>query len=355
MKSLYVTSTEVYSGKSAVCVGLGLRFRRDGFKAGYMKPVNVNCPLYEGLAFDEDVVFAKEMFEMSEPMDLLLPVALTPGKMDQQLRGPEVDYQPRLLDSFERLAAGRDIMVLEGGRSLREGYFVGLPPLHVVELLNARVLMVIKYDDTLMVDRAMTGQNYFGDRLLGIVINETPLDRVDSVLGAVVPFLARHDVSTLGVIRLERLLAAPSVRELAEGLHAEILCGADKLDELVEHMLVGGMGADAALSYFRRKPRKAVVAGGDRTDLLLAALETSTRCLILSGNLYPSPAVLNRAEELGVPVLLCNLDTMSTVDIADGYFGRSQFQQPQKIEMFTALLDKYLDFDQLYGTLGVSR
>jgi hypothetical protein len=46
---------------------------------------------------------------------------------------------------------------------------------------------------------------------------------------------------------------------------------------------------------------------------------------------------------------------MSTVDIADGYFGRSQFQQPQKIEMFTALLDKYLDFDRLYGTLGVSR
>src|SRR5512136_2434690 len=133
MKSLYVTSAEVYSGKSAVCVGLGLRFRKDGFKAGYMKPVNVNCPLCEGLAFDEDVVFAKQMFEMPEPPELLLPVALTPGKLEQQLRGPETDYQPRLLDCFAKVAAGRDIMILEGGRSMREGYVAGLPPLSVVE------------------------------------------------------------------------------------------------------------------------------------------------------------------------------------------------------------------------------
>jgi hypothetical protein len=35
MKSLYVTSAEIFSGKSALCVGLGARFRKDGFKAGY--------------------------------------------------------------------------------------------------------------------------------------------------------------------------------------------------------------------------------------------------------------------------------------------------------------------------------
>jgi BioD-like phosphotransacetylase family protein len=238
---------------------------------------------------------------------------------------------------------------------MREGYVAGLAPLTVVELLDAQALMVVKYDDTLMVDRAMAAEDYFGDRLLGVVLNEIPLDRVDQVLGAAVPFLARHNVSTLGVVRKERLLAAPSVRELAEGLNAEILSGTDRLDELVEHLLVGGMGADAALSYFRRKPHKAVIAGGDRTDLLLAALETSTRCLILTGNLYPNPAVLNIAEEQHVPILLCSLDTRSTVDVAEDYFERSRFQQPQKIEMFTALLEKYLDFDLLYQALGLSR
>ena len=38
-------------------------------------------------------------------------------------------------------------------------------------------------------------------------------------------------------------------------------------------MLVGAMSVESALSYFRRKPNKAVITGGDRADIQLAALE----------------------------------------------------------------------------------
>jgi len=38
MVTLYVTSPEAYSGKSALCVGLGRHFRREGYTIGYMKP-----------------------------------------------------------------------------------------------------------------------------------------------------------------------------------------------------------------------------------------------------------------------------------------------------------------------------
>ena len=37
MKSLYVTSVERYSGKTAVCLVLGKRFQADGKKVGYLK------------------------------------------------------------------------------------------------------------------------------------------------------------------------------------------------------------------------------------------------------------------------------------------------------------------------------
>jgi hypothetical protein len=40
MATVYVTSTETFSGKSALCVGLGKRLLRDGFTVGYMKPVS---------------------------------------------------------------------------------------------------------------------------------------------------------------------------------------------------------------------------------------------------------------------------------------------------------------------------
>jgi BioD-like phosphotransacetylase family protein len=353
MANLYITSAETFSGKSALCIGLGMQFRTDGLKAGYMKPVNVNSLLREGLPYDDDVAFAKQIFDMPEAPTLIGPIALTKARLDQQLRGPEINYETYFLDAFRQLSANRNLMVLEGGRSWREGHVVGLSAKRVVELAQARVLIMLKYDDTLLVDRALASQDYFGDTLLGMVINETPrayLEHINDLMG---PFLQRHNLDVLGVLPKEPRLAAPTVAELAEGLHAEILTGVDKTGELVENMLVGAMSAEAALTYFRRRTNKAVITGGDRVDIQLAALETSTRCLILTGNLYPSPVALNRADELGVPMLLADMDTLTAIDVVESYMGRSRFQQTEKVERFTALLKENFNFALLYDKLGI--
>lgn len=355
MKTLYITSAETYSGKSALCVGLGMRFRRDGQKVGYMKPVNVNCQVRDGKPYDEDVFFGRQVYGMTEPADLISPVALTPARLEQQLRGPEVDYEPRLRQAFDRLSEGRDVLVMEGGRSLREGYVAGLPPKKVVETVDALVLEVIKHDDTLLFDRALTGQNYFGHKMLGVVLNEVPKAQFEFVQEVVVPYLARHGVRTFGVLPKDEMLSAPSVLELAEGLDAEIVCATECTEELVESVLVGAMSVESALTHFRRKPNKAVITGGDRSDIQLAALETSTRCLILTGSLYPSPPVLNRAEEMCVPVLLTKLDTLNTIEIIENSFGRSRFQQPLKMRRFAELLEEHFDFAGLYEALGLPR
>src|SRR5512136_888799 len=355
MANLYVTSAETFSGKSALCIGLGVRFRADGLKAGYMKPVNVNCRLREGLPYDDDVTFARQIFDMPEPPTLIGPVALTPAKLEQQLRGPETAYEPRFMEAFKQLAASRDVMVLEGGRSWREGYVAGLTARRVVALAQAQVLIVLKHEETLLADRALAAQDYFGPALMGVVINETPRAHMDDMREIVEPYLKRHGLPVLGVLPKDPLLAAPTVAELAEGLHAEILSGADKTGELVEHMLVGAMSAETALTYFRRQANKAVITGGDRADIQLAALETSTRCLILTGNLYPSPVVLNRADELGVPVLLADMDTLRAIEVVEGYLGRGRVQQPQKVDRFVKLLTEHLNFAVLYEGLGLKK
>jgi hypothetical protein len=353
MANLYITSAETFSGKSALCIGLGIRFRKDGHQAGYMKPVNVSCQISEGLPCDDDVNFARGVFEMPEPTSLIGPVALTPAKIEGQLRGPEVAYEQQFMDAYTRLSEGRDIMVLEGGRSWREGYVAGLSARRVVELTHAQVIIVLKYENALLVDRALAAQDYFGPALMGIMINETPRTNLEHAKEVISPFLDRHKLDVLGILPKDIMLAAPTVAELAEGLRAEILCNAENTGALVEHMLVGAMSAEAALTYFRRKPNKAVITGGDRADIQLAALETSTRCLILTGNLYPSPAVLNRADELGVPVLLADLDTLSTIEIVESYLGRGRVQLPQKIERFSALLNENFDYTALYRRLAI--
>ena len=60
MKSLYITSVERYSGKTAVCLALGKRFQDDGYKVGYLKPLSIQPWLEGGKIVDEDATFVKE-------------------------------------------------------------------------------------------------------------------------------------------------------------------------------------------------------------------------------------------------------------------------------------------------------
>jgi BioD-like phosphotransacetylase family protein len=354
MANLYVTSAETFSGKSALCIGLGMRFAADGLKVGYIKPVNVTGGGGNGRVVDEDVLFARQVLDLPEAVDVIGPVSLSQTKLQQQLNGPEVDYEPKLRQALAIMSAGRDVVVLEGGRSLREGYVAGLPPRHVVEMAHARVLLVLRYDEALMVDRALTAQDYFGNRLIGTVINQVPPAAIKDLYETVVRYLTRHDIYPLAVLPKDPLLLAPTVAELAEGVDADILCCAERQEAPVEHMLVGAMSVEQARSYFRGKANKVVITGGDRVDIQLAALETSTRCLILTGNLYPSPAVLRRAEELGVPVLLVKTDTLSCIEVVEKYFGRSRFQQPHKVSHFNDLLNEHFDFATLYESLDLA-
>ena len=354
MATLYITSSETFSGKSALCIGLGKRFQRDGLRVGYMKPVNTLAQSRAGVPYDADVEFAKQTFELPEPVDVLSPVAITPQRTEAILKGEDkTDYEARLLAACRQVCQQYDVTILEGGYSLREGYMINLPSPYVASLLKAKALTVTRYEERLVVDQVLTAQKRLGDNLIGAVINVIPRQRMEFAQTVLKPFLEAQGVPVFGCLPRERLLQAVSIGELAEGLDAQVLCCTERMDDLVEHLMVGAMTVDSALSYFRRRPNKAVITGGDRSDIHLAALETDTRCLILTGNLSPSPLILTRAEEAGVPILLARYDTLSAVEIAEKYFGRSRFQQNKKVERFSQILDEKFDFEALYAALDL--
>jgi BioD-like phosphotransacetylase family protein len=354
MATLYITSTETFSGKSALCAGLAKRLEADGHRIGYMKPVSTGTRLAAGLV-DEDAEFFRQTFGFPDSLEDMVPVGVAPHTVEAILRGEETtDFAAKLQAAYERIARDRDIVILEGGSNLREGYLIGLPTPQVGRLLGARELVVVKYNDDLQVlDDALTSRVRFGESLIGIVLNVVPRQRMPFVQEVLKPSLEGRGVPVLAVLPQERLLLSISVEELAEFLSGKILCCADKKDELVEHLMVGAMGVDSALTYFRRKPNKAVITGGDRPDIQLAALETSTKCLILTGNLRPSPIILGRAEEVGVPMILVRQDTLSAVEVIERFFGKTRFHQQKKVERFEEMLADRFSFDILYGALGL--
>jgi len=136
-------------------------------------------------------------------------------------------------------------------------------------------------------------------------------------------------------------------------LGAEVLCRPDRMELMVESLKIGAMNVNSALEYFRRAHNMAVVTGGDRTDIQVAALETSTQCLILTGHLPPTDTILSRAEDLEVPILSVDLDTLTTVEIIDKAFGQARLHEPIKVQEICQMMANHFDGDRLLAKLGL--
>ncbi len=96
---------------------------------------------------------------------------------------------------------------------------------------------------------------------------------------------------------------------------------------------------------------KVVITGGDRSDIQLAALQTSTKCLILTGNLHPSPVIVDRARQIGVPIILVMDDTLTAVEKMEDVLGNMRVREGTKIARARELFEQNVDFDRLYSML----
>jgi BioD-like phosphotransacetylase family protein len=184
----------------------------------------------------------------------------------------------------------------------------------------------------------------FGEDLLGIVINKVPPSRMEAVRGL--------GGAVLAVIPEERTLLSLSVAELAELVEGKILNEAGKSAELVENYMLGALGVDSGLDYFGRKLNKAVVVKGERPDMQLAALQTSTRCLVISGDGEPIYDVRHSAEDKAIPIIVTDEDTNSVVESVEQALGMTKFNQEPKLPRLAEIMEQRFDFDALSKVLA---
>src|SRR4030042_103924 len=77
MISLYVGSTSGYSGKTLVSMGLGHKFKRDGLKVGYFKPVGILPIKVDNVLTDNDAWRIYRALELKDPLSEICPIVLT--------------------------------------------------------------------------------------------------------------------------------------------------------------------------------------------------------------------------------------------------------------------------------------
>ncbi len=335
MVALYVTSSEGGGGKTAVCAGLGNHLLRDGRKVGFFKPVIADGKIKPAGDSDRDTVFIKNLFALEEPADLLCPVF-----------SDESSLKSGVKDAYARVSRQKDVVIIEG---VSEQSQVARD---IVDALDARVVVVEGYSKESL--KAIDSYQGWGEHLLGIALNRVPKNRLEQVRGEISAQSGQAGTKIIGILPEDRTLFAPTIGELTDYIQGETLTGAEKSGELVENIMLGARNVDSGPEYFIGKANKAVVLRASRPDMQLAALETSTRCLVLTGGKAPHPTVLSQAEKKNVPIILTSDDIPTIATNIEEALGKTRFNQETKLPRLNEIMEQHFDFTVLYQGLGLA-
>jgi BioD-like phosphotransacetylase family protein len=163
---------------------------------------------------------------------------------------------------------------------------------------------------------------YIGSNsIAGVILNRVPAKRT-------VPIRAAYEaagVKLLGIVPEDRLLAAPSIGQVAEALGGDSEQLDGNSDRLLERVVIASIAADPGQSYFDRTKANAIIVRSDKPDLQLAALNTGPICLIVTGGLPVLSYVLERVADEEIPLVRTKLDTTQAVGAIEGLFGSRPF------------------------------
>ncbi|WP_031515277.1 phosphotransacetylase family protein [Desulfofalx alkaliphila] len=349
MQNLYITGT-AGSAKTAMAVGLGLKLQAEGYKVSYFKPIGITTA--SGSTADEDGILMKKVLGMDTPLDIIVPCTTSPFYLTRFQQSSNL--AKKIQSAFEVVSKDADLVLIDGAIFPHAMASINLDAPSLAHDFNAATLYMIRLKNDFSMDQAMFFNRYFKAHdipVVGNVFYNVPRQILAKTEGVYRRLLTDNGFDTLGIVPQRPELNAPTVEQYYEVLGGEILTGEDKLDRPVEDSIVGAMTIESALGYLRRAANKAVVTGGDRADLALAALETDTSVLILTGGLYPDVKVIAKASEKEVPVILVHYDTFTTIERMTEVSNRIKPENESVIKVALENIEKYVDWRQIIDKL----
>jgi BioD-like phosphotransacetylase family protein len=343
-----------FSGKTIFTLGFSLLLKEKNYKVGYIKPLGKDPLIHRGEIVDANVSFLKEVLNLDEHITTLSPFVSTLDTLNTTLSGKMKNTGERILKSI-RAIKDKDIVLIAGTTDLFEGSVFGINGIRIVRATGAKALIVESWENEETVDDLFGAKEIFGDDLVGVVLNKVREESLEFIKKKVRPYLRRHRIEVFGLLPKDNVLGAVAVRTLVEILGGRVLCAEDRLNELVENFSIGAMDVNNALKYFKATPNKAVITGAHRPDIQLAALETSTKCIILTGGLLPNDVIIGKARLQAVPIISVKEDTFTTVDRIEAIMGKFKIREQEKLKRAKELVRNNVDIQGLLKKIGVKK
>jgi uncharacterized protein len=343
MDKLIVASMRKSAGKTSTIVGLAGVL---GQKVGYMKPFGERMLYRKKRLWDYDSALITAVFGMNED-----PVDLSIGFDHSKLRYmyDEAGTKAKLAEIVGHLGREKNFLFIEGGRDLAYGISVHLDSISLAKALNCKLAIIVSGDENTILDDVIFLKRHVemaNVNLAGVIVNK--VQNLDEFQKIHLPVISGMGLRVLGVVPFQSELTYFSVQYLAERLFAKVIAGEGGLNRVVKNILIGAWSANVFMQHpLFKKENKLVITGGDRTDMILAALESDTSGVILTNNILPPSNIISKAAERNIPLLLVFSDTYQTAKQIDSIEPLLTKEDTEKIGLLKQLVSKHVDLDAL--------
>ncbi len=347
MKKFLITSTRTGAGKTTIALGILLN-QKEQLKISYFKPFGDHMVTREKKLCDRDAELIVDVLRLGvNPCEL--SVAFDYETLIEDMSTAQLISS--ITRKGEKVFFGYDLALIESARNFSYGGFMGFDAISLSELFESEILLVADGDAGLIVDKCIIVEQVIKNKnvtLAGVIINNVREADFDHVRSIAVPALEKSGVKVLGIVPHSPTLFQATAELVAERLGAKVLSGEKGIDKPIGKILVGAMRADTALQMRSLyEPNKLIITGGDRVDMIMTAFDTSTSCIVLTGNLVPHPRILARADELEIPMISVPLDTYTTAQVIERIKAETRAEDTKKLEIIRGLVRDEIDLEQL--------
>ncbi|HQN76547.1 MAG TPA: DRTGG domain-containing protein [Methanomassiliicoccales archaeon] len=331
MRSLYLGSVVEKSGKSMVTLGLAKNFQG---QVGFFKPFKERLMREGDRVIDQDAYLMRHVLNLDKPEEVLCPFTY------DVFRAARMD---EVKAAYKKAACDCEMMLIEGTREVTTGYLNDVSGLAITEATGSDLVLISTPEAAALDKIAMLHKlsEKYKIKVKGVILNKT-----DDL--SVANFLESKGIKVLGCVPHIPEMTYFTVKEVAEALTANVLVGEGHMDRVVEGVFIGAMTMETALKYMRRHRRKAIITGGDRSDIQLAALSTDTSCLILTGGMYPANQVVSKAYEKDIPILVTRYDTLATSEMVEHLIARIEPQDAEKVRLVEKAIADNVDLEAVF-------
>jgi BioD-like phosphotransacetylase family protein len=351
-RRVFLAATGQNRGKTTASLGLTAAIIGRGARIGFIKPVGQRYLVVEGTRADEDAVLMKAVFDLPDALDDMSPVTLPRHFTTDYILGRVTeDLERSVTDAASRVAADKDLLLIEGTGHAGVGAVVGLSNARVAALLGAPVVIVSEGGVGRPIDEIVLNHAPFerhGVRVLGALVNKVDVDSHPQLPEVLRRGLAQHEIELLGCIPYSELLANPSLELIATHLDGRLLAGEAAAGRTIGHVAIGAMLAEHAAGLIAE--RTLLITPGDRDDMLSMALELNAGSgparvigLVLTGGFQPAPPLLDALLAAGLFTYLVNSDTYRTAQAVDEILVKTHQNDTDKIETIIRLVGGSVD------------